>query len=784
MTFAGIDTALWRNGVVLAPTVGMFDGTPLSFAKMPPLGTSLVTGTQSNDYTFIAGGGVLKKVSPLGVVSDWGIAPPPDGFTAAKISPSTKTISTFENAAAWTAVNCTLADEATIRVQGTNSMKLSSVASKTCTATISVSLNLDIYATILDPSSDADYISLYFRVDFPENIDSIQIRFTSGLLQFTKLIPVQTTVVQTAVPGVASLSSVADTQTTFKDNATDGTLFTAEENNLTKQMEAATISMDRNTWQQLRIPKLSFTTGTGTNGSATWSVISSLELTVSVNSRGSVNCYFDDMKMSGGSGMQGRYRYLLTFRNLQGNDSQPNNNYVEVSDVRRQAVRLSNLPEVPYDGADLLLWRTVGDGSIFFLVRSILTTEYYTTRTFTDVTSDYFGLGDEVADILTNTEISFDNIKPFATFEFCAGPHYGRMFWCGDTSAGNQGRLFYSAPGRPEGVEGFIDVTSTDDQSQALAIWNGSIYCFVESGVYEILGTTTPFIPRLIYGAPGTTHPHSITVTPQGVVYTAHDGVRIFTGNASELLYFEAVSRIMSQETRENIAGFVPIWGAYGRDEVVMGDGIVTMACNLKTGRWREIGVAAQSGFYAADLGEIIMDFASDFVALLETPNTANDVGVPIAFDVKLVETMLDPHHKIRVDLLSVDANFAGQQVTVSIFVDGVETTLGAESGATRVSYEFPIDQSGRLVSARFVGSLSAIIEIFHVKVKVSIKGEPQELELFDPQSPDVGLWSGYGPDIAPRFGLMRAKGLNRLRTQTIRSRTGSQLHFDTGGYL
>ncbi len=739
MTFAGIDHDLWRNGVVLVPTIGMFDGTPLSFAKMPPMGTSLVTGTQSNDYTFIAGGGVLKKVSPLGIVSDWGIAPPPDGFTATKQNASTKAIATFETAGSWTGVNCTLTDEATIRVQGTNSMKVAIAASTTC---------------------------------------------TSGILEFTKIVPVQTTVVQTAVPGVASLSSVADTQTTFKDNASDGTLFTAEENNLTKQMEAATLTLDRDTWQQLRIPKLSFTTGAGTNGTANWSVIGGIKLTVKVNSRGPVNCYFDDMKMSGGSGMQGRYRYLLTFQNLQGNDSQPNANYVEVLDVRRQAVLLGNLPEVPFNGANLRLWRTVGDGSIFFLVRSVLTTQYFTSRSFTDVTSDYFGLGDDTADILTNTEISFDNIKPFSTFEFCAGPHYGRMFWTGDTSDGNQGRLFYSRAGFPEGVEGFIDVTSTDDQTQGLAIWNGSIYCFVESGVYEILGTTTPFIPRLIYGAPGTTHPHSITVTPQGVVYTAHDGVRIFTGNASELLYFEAVSRIMTQETRENIAGFVPIWGAYGRDEVVMGDGVVTLACNLKTGRWREIGVASQSGFYAADLGEIIMDFASNFLGLLEFPNAANDVGIPIEFDVKLVETMLDPHHKIRIDLLSVDANFAGQQVTISIFVDGVETVLGTETGTTRISYEFPIDQSGRLVSARFVGSLSAIVEIFHVKVKVSYKGDASEHELFDPQSPDVGLWSGYGPDIAPRFGLMRAKGLNRLRTQTIRSRTGAQLHFDTGAYL
>lgn len=775
--FYGVDLDFYRNGVKILDDI--FDGSRLVFVKMPPTTDVDIRATMIADHLFIAGGGTLKKVDALGNVTNWGIEPPPDGFTATKQAAESTTIDGFESAASWSGSSASLSDEGTIKQDGTNSMKMN-VAKKTSgEATKSITVDLSLVGGIA--SSDADTIDVWFRADKPERIENVEIAFSLGGTSFStdfysRIINVTASKPSRRQKGVASLNEVVDTQTQFITAATDASLHPSESDNLSTQLGTVSIPLERNLWVKLRIPKLSFLRS-GEDTALDWADVQAVKLVVTTNARGPVNAYWDLMHINGGAGMQGRYRYHVTFlNNSTGTRSNPNENYVEVTDVKRGAVVLANLPtSADAQVTHLEIWRTMGDGSFFFYVDKVTIGQ----TTYTDRVSDYLGLGTSGADVLQNVELPFDNIKPSSTFEYAAGPHQGRMWWCNDTEAAKGGHVYYSAAGRAEGVRSFIDCTSSDDQTQALAIWNGSIYVFAESGIFEILGTDEPFVPRRVFGCPGTTQPHSVTRTPIGVVYTAPDGVRIFNGNASLLLYFDAVSRIMRQETVEGIAGFVPTFGTYGRDEVYLGDATVTLACNLPEGRWRDCGIAANALNFEDDTGELMAAFDNKVLAF-EHPTSVDDDGTAIAFEVKTPATLLDPNQVVRVGRVIVDMNPNSQQLTAYVNIDGTETTMGLIEGTARGKHEFTVDRSGRVCTVRIEGSLHEIVEIFHIKARISLGGKETDAELFDPTTPYRMLWLGYGNDVMPRFGLLRAKSVNPINTQTIRSRVGSTLLFDT----
>lgn len=769
--FYGVAGDLYRNGIKIIDN--LFDGTRLSFAKMSPTSEVDMTTVQIPDHLFIAGGGLLKKVDSNGTVTGWGITQPIDGFTATKGTAEQTEVDDFDSAASWTGSGATLTDEGTIKQEGTNSMKMAVAWKASGTATKSITVDLTAVST--EVSSDADTVDVWFRADRPERIENIEISFALGGTTFstdfyTRIITIAATKPARTQKGVASLNEVVDTQLQFIEAATGAELYPSEADNLAIQLGTVSVPLEKDVWVKLRIPKLAFVRS-GENSALDWSDVQAVKLTVTTNGRGAVNTYWDQMALNGGAGMQGRYRYHITYFNENtGSRSNPNDTYVEVTDVKRGKVTLASLPtSSDAQVTHIEIWRTMGDGTFFFLVTQLANG----TATYEDRTSDYLGLGKVDANTLQNVELQFDNIVPSSTFEYATGPHQGRMWWCNDTESGKGGHVYYSPVGRAESVKSFIDCTSSDDQTQALAIWNGSIYCFAQSGIFEILGTDEPFVPRRVFGCPGTLQPHSIIRTPLGIVYTAHDGVRIFNGNSSMILHDDPVMRIMRRETVEGIAGFVPVFGTYGRDEVYLGDTVVTLACNLPEGRWRNLGIAANAMYFEDDTGDLMAAF-NDKILEFEDPAASDDDGDDIAFEIKTPTTLLDPNQVVRVGRVIVDVNPNGQQLTAYIDMDGTESTLGLISGSSRTKVELPCDVSGRVVAVRIAGSISAIVEIFHIKARMSLGGQETDKELFDPTTPYMGLWLSWGSDVMPRFGLLRAKGVNSIHTQTIRSRFGS----------
>lgn len=105
----GVAGDLYRDGVKIIDN--LFDGTRLMFARMPPSLAPNVAANQVSDYLFVSGGGLLKKIARDGTVSQWGIDPPLDGFTATPSDADIKVIDEFDSAVSWAASNAVLTDD-------------------------------------------------------------------------------------------------------------------------------------------------------------------------------------------------------------------------------------------------------------------------------------------------------------------------------------------------------------------------------------------------------------------------------------------------------------------------------------------------------------------------------------------------------------------------------------------------------------------------------------------------------------------------------------------------
>lgn len=775
LRFWGLGFDLYRDGSII---FSGFDGSRLAWARMPPSLDPNVMAVGIKDYLFIAGGGDLIKVDPLGATSDWGIDPPPDGFTATVGTPTTLVIDGFESAAGWTASGSgvSVADEATIKLEGTNSMKMVVPKRTTGMATKAITLDCSQFVGGL-PITNADYVEFQIRADFPERIDLLQVQFSLGNATFvsdfySRTIPVESQKRANKKKGLATLPEITDSERVFVVDAVNTS--PAETDNLLVKASDSFMTLEVDAWTLLQIPVAAFQRSG--NGAVGWADVQGVRLIVKTNSRGPVTVYWDAGQITGGSGLQGRYRYYITYlNNTTGHRSNPNPTYVEVQDVQREVVTLANFP-TPTDSqvSHIEIWRTVGDGSIPFFVAKI----DLTATTFDDDYGDYDGIVAGSGDALSTIALLFDNNKPFDSLGFCLAPHVGRMWWCNDRECGHGGRVYYSGVGRPEAMSAFLDVTDADDQTLALAVWNGSIYCIAESGIFEILGTDEPFIPRKVFGAPGMKDgfEHSFKQTPHGIAYQSHDGVRIFDGNFSKLLFFDSVSRIMQGETAEGISDFKGEVATYGRDEYYIADPTnVTLACNLEEGRWRNCGIDANALHFQDDTGDVIGAYLDQILGF-EVPNELTDAGIPIPFEAQTPATLLEVGQVVRVGFVVVDALTNDEQLTAELELDGVVYPLGLVQTTVRVKTELPVDRTGRVASVRLTGSLSNVVEIFHIEAIISVGGQNVKRELFDPNVTYTGLWLGYGNDITPRFGLRRNKSVHRIKTQTIRSRPGSKL--------
>ena len=265
------------------------------------------------------------------------------------------------------------------------------------------------------------------------------------------------------------------------------------------------------------------------------------------------------------------------------------------------------------------IYRTTGGGSTFYYHSTISDA----TNTLDDQTGD---------DYLSNTIVNENNADPGASFQSCC---YFKttMFWLYVDS----GRIYYSRPGYPESVEGFITLGSyKHDGPQKLIAFGGDLYCVCRYSVYQIYGDN-PWLSRYLGGIAGTKDPESVVTTPQGVFWVAHDGVRVFTGGSQALV---AGGKAIYESFIGNTSGTVyPIniytcFAAFFQNEYVIGHNQGTLAYDVVTGRWRDVGIECDGLiYYESYVDECIINLSGDLLEL--ESGTWQDGSTDFTFDVR-----------------------------------------------------------------------------------------------------------------------------------------------------
>lgn len=415
--------------------------------------------------------------------------------------------------------------------------------------------------------------------------------------------------------------------------------------------------------------------------------------------------------------LNGTYQYAVTFLNqTTGSRSNPNpatfTDPVSVTPANQQvgftAIPTSGDPQV----SARELWRTFANQGVFFRLAVIADN---TTTTYTDNAAD---------SALETLELPLDNDPPESSFNDAVGPHSGRMWWTRIGTAGSEGRVYYSPEGRPEALQGFIEVNNGDDPTQCAVSWGGSLYVWTNAHVIQVLGNDEPFTFREVFGAPGTTAPFSVTVTPWGIVYDSIDGIRVFDGTASRLIGFESIGRLLVGESLEDVPAFDAVIGEFAGREVWLSDTVTTLVLDPQDGSWR-IALGGINALYFEPDTQFLVGATTGGVLRLEPPNVVTDDGDAIEFEIETAAVESDIVARGCVQRIWFDVDTANQLMFPTLVLDNDEIALPPlkTSGRPAQSVEYEIGRWGRIIGVRLAGSLTLQVTVYEIAADIYVPG-------------------------------------------------------------
>ncbi len=352
------------------------------------------------------------------------------------------------------------------------------------------------------------------------------------------------------------------------------------------------------------------------------------------------------------------------------------------------------------------IWRTVADGGVFFRLAAI-------DGSFATAVSSYTDNNADTA--LESLELPLDNLKPYAWFDSCYGPHNASMFWLTRSREGQRGRLFYSPVGRAEAVQGFIEVTEDTDPLQVITEYAGMLLVFSTAGLFQILGTN-PYTARRVGKIPGTNSPYTVVTTPFGVFWEANDGIRVYTsGSTSILAAYDAIKPIFRGLSAGQLSSFTGVVATFARNEYLISDNTQAIAIDVNTKKWRDLGIGANALAYSEETDQILLGKTSSALDF-ENEGDADDAGTDITFEIE-VPAIIDPRPEADVlcQRVVIDADTGNEVLEVALVVDGAETDLGDIQHNGRAQSELAAGKTGIEFSVRLSGVLDASAQCVEV---------------------------------------------------------------------
>jgi hypothetical protein len=705
-------TYVTRNDIELHAITG----SSLSFLSFPPR-------SEKQDYLFMSNGDNLHKMSPTESFTGWGITAPANGFTA-------------------TAVAAEYID-----FLGGATVFVPAAAGGVGTATDDA-FTADLTSfTSGTPSTDADYITFEALIDYPNNLQSLQLDFSLGNNDFSDNtlyhttnytytpdpVPETTTDAEPTVKGLGSTTDWSDPiyQSQMLDGQDRIDKFEWQNDSLSTvdtraSLQSVSLPVTAlSAWTKIRIAKSSFTRS-GTSASYNWADIQAYRFVVSANANGPVNVTIRYFQLLGGVGTQGDYKYFITYYNSETNNrSNPNSTAVVVKNVLRQEISLTSLP-VPTDTqiTHVEIWRTIGDGAIPFFVDRVAAG----TTSYSDRTADIYVMDPrDDGEFLSSEALTYTNIPPYSTFGRCAS-WQAAVFWTNrDTS--NAGNLYYSSTGYAESNEGFIRVTNNSDPLQQLIVFNGTLFAISQSRIFRITGTN-PYYAAEVYGVPGTVKPDTVVGTPYGIFYQAVDGIRLFNGIRSERVGLAAIGKILLGESSENLTSFTGECATFGRGEYFISDGTQTLVYNPLDDTWRDFGTGFDC-FHTDPQTGYIYAGNSNGVYQIESPGTYTDGGDTIPFSIQTKQIRLDVDREVMVNHLFLDADTSSQSLTVTLVTDKGEVACGIFNTASRQRVVIPIGKSYNRIAVRLTGELTEMVEVFGIELDADVSSTALQSQAF-----------------------------------------------------
>lgn len=779
----------------------LLTGRKLHFAKgIPSIDTDRTAFPQGPEHLFVVGGGLtivdrqdtaasgtgIFKLSTTNEVSVLGITPPIIYPTCRKVDSqgTAKPIDSFDTPAgnaAWIhdpALDPPLINtNTTFRQLGSGAMFFGLGAAQLASIVKTLSPVQDLFhASPQADSSPQDWIQLFVLCDQPKNLDFINIWFDTtpdaeGVNTkdiFSYEITVEDAILGSQPTGIGDNPAFFDDQPklTPEQQRKQFNKQADQKKKIAKSLVpidagkvivsalgTTKIAKSDNTWTLLRIPKQDFHIA----GHADWSHVRGMRITVSTNTNGPVQLLFDALSLHIGTGMMGTYKYAYRYRNKRtGTKSNPcpvldNNPVTTVKDVQRDPVALAGLQRGTDPQVDTIdIFRTVGNGDELFKIDEIPATQ----PVYTDIVADARLLQDpdirssfgstintpgRLTKYIEAESLEFDNARFPGSLKDIAGPHYNRMFAL-DGKIGERGKLLFSPVGRLEANEGFIEVTTDDDPLHRVLVWSNNIYVF-STKLWEVQGEDT-FIATEIQGAPGTNLPETVVPTDVGIFYQANDGVRVFDGAGSRLVFPEAVMQYFRGEGladpyNATTARFEGTSAAYRDDEYYISNAEVTFALNIRTGAWRNVGVAATAMF--TEPAELAGGTAHQSRLLLataaaayewEVPGLLNDAGAAIPFLIETPGTLVEDQSGTTklVQRLYLDLNGGPVNVRVRFTAPGGLVDLGAVNVGARQRIEFALGLPSDVISVEISGDLIQPFELFEQSFDCHLPEEPGAL--------------------------------------------------------
>lgn len=425
----------------------------------------------------------------------------------------------------------------------------------------------------------------------------------------------------------------------------------------------------------------------------------------------------------------GTYRYHVVFVNgTTGSRSNPTTNTNSLVLAANRQIRLTNIPtSADSQVTQREIYRTVANGARYF---RLITIGDNTTTAYNDNTIDAS---------LQSFELQFDNLAPqfsspsSLSFSWAWATNDHRVWW-----TGTNGIAYYSPPGRPESVRGFIRVGTSEDGLVRGLTWNGANWIFTRQRIFRVFGDDEPFVALPVDGVPGTNIPQAITVTPYGIAYLSYDGVYLFDGSRAQLLGYDEIAPLFRGEAQENLDPITLTTALtlfYANQQLYLCNQIATLTdgetlvYDFRSQSWRDLGMRVLALFKSSVSRDVLASFY-DNVYLLEDPGTTQDgtTGIPIEWEIG--GALTDIAHFGVVQRVYLDINTNTTSLTVTLLVDGASVSLGNIAVSARTTIELPVPSGwqGRVFSVRISGTAIDPIELFGVAVDVKLEGAQPEL--------------------------------------------------------